>query len=124
MSDPANDARYRSGAEFSEWTSEAPVGVRSTMRTVDRFMGRKVESRAEITMWDPPNKYAFKSVGGNFPARYTLIFEPIDNGTRLTSRGEIEFKGIFKIVEWIFGKQIKTQAQSDFDKLKILLKEN
>jgi carbon monoxide dehydrogenase subunit G len=121
MSDPANDALYRSGAKFSEWSSEGPVGVGSTLRTVDRFLGRDVETTSEITMWDPPDKYAFQTVGGSFPAEYTLEFESIEEGTKLTSRGEIEFRGFLKVVELSLSKQIENQAQSDFDTLKRLL---
>jgi hypothetical protein len=121
VSDPANDALYRSGARLSEWSSEGPVGVGSTMRTVDRFLGRVVETTSEITIWDPPEKYAFQTVGGSFPAEYTLEFESIEGGTKLTSRGEIGFKGLLKVVEFLFSKQIENQAQSDFDTLKRLL---
>ena len=121
VSDPANDARYRGGARSAEWSSEGPVGVGSTMRSVDRFMGRDMETVSRITAWDPPHRYAFETVGGPFPARYTLTFEPMGDGTRLTSRGEIGFKGIFRVVEWVFGGQIKAQAETDFETLKGLL---
>lgn len=124
VSDPANDALYRNGARFSEWSSQGPVGVGSTMRTVDRFMGQEVETTSEITIWDPPEKYAFETVGGSFPARFTLEFEPIEGGTKLNLRGEIAFKGPLKVVEWLFGRQIEDQAQSDFDTLKLLLEGN
>jgi carbon monoxide dehydrogenase subunit G len=124
VSDPANDAGYRSGAKFSQWSSAGPVGVCSNMRTVDRFMGREVETTSEITIWDPPDKHAFETVGGPFPARFTLEFESIEGGTKLTSRGEIELTGLLKVVEWLFGKQIENEAQRDFDTLKLLLEEN
>ena len=96
------------------------MGVGSTFRSVDRFMGRDIEAVSEITIWDPPNMYGFKSVGGSFPAEFTLRFESEEGGTELTSRGEIEFKGLLKVVEWLLGKQIENQAQSDFDTLKLL----
>jgi uncharacterized protein YndB with AHSA1/START domain len=121
VSDPANDARYRSGARSAEWASDDPVGVGSRMRSVDRYMGREVETLSRITLWDPPHRYAFETADGSFPSRFTLTFEPVDGRTRLTSRGEIGFKGIFRVVEWLFGRQIKAQAQSDFDTLKRLL---
>jgi carbon monoxide dehydrogenase subunit G len=123
ISDPANDALYRSGVEFAEWTSEPPAGVGSTMRSVDRFMGREVETTSEFTIWDPPNRYAFKTVGGSFPAEFTLELEPTEDGTQVIMRGQIEFKGLLKLVEWILGHQIKQQAQGDFDRLKLLLEE-
>jgi hypothetical protein len=94
------------------------------MRTVDRFMGREFETTSKITIWDPPDKYAFETVDGSFPARFTLEFESIEGGTKLTSRGEIELTGLLKVVEWLFGKQIENEAQRDFDTLKLLLEEN
>jgi carbon monoxide dehydrogenase subunit G len=121
LSDPANDPLYRSGAEFAEWTSEPPVGVGSKMRSIDRVMGRELEATSEITVWDPPNQYAFKTAGGSFPAEYTLEFESTENGTQVTTRGQIEFQGLFKLFEWVFGNQIEQQAQDDFDNLKLLL---
>ena len=99
------------------------MGVGSKMRTADRFMGRDVETTSEITIWDPPQKYAFQTVGGSFPAQFTLTFEPTDEGTELTSRGEIEFRGVLKVAEWLFGKQLENQDQSDFDTLKLLLED-
>jgi hypothetical protein len=84
-------------------------------------MGRAVETTFEFTVWDPPEKVAFRTVGGSFPARYTMVFEAVDGGTQLTARGQMGFKGVFKIVEWLFGRQIRSQAESDFDALKRLL---
>jgi hypothetical protein len=84
-------------------------------------MGREVETVSRITVWDPPHRYAFETAGGSFPSRFTLGFEAVNGGTRLTARGEMGFKGVFKVVEWLFGRQIKAQAEDDFDTLKDLL---
>ena len=121
VSNPATDPLYRKGAAFAEWSSAAPIGVGSKMRSVSTFMGREIVTTSEFTVWDPPNEYAFRTVGGAFPARYKMTFESVGSGTQLTARGEIGFEGVFKIIEWLFGRQIKAQAQSDFDALKVLL---
>lgn len=55
--------------------------------------------------------YAFKSMGGSFPAEFTLRFESKEGGTEVSSRGEIEFSGLMKLVEWLFGKQIEGQVE-------------
>jgi carbon monoxide dehydrogenase subunit G len=121
MSDPANDAQWRSGSEFAEWTSDGPIGAGSTLRSVDSFLGRKIEAASEITTWDPPHQYGLKSVGGSFPARFTFKLESHESGTQLTAAGEIEFRGFFKLVEWLFGRQIEKQVEDDFSTLKLLL---
>lgn len=123
ISDPANDHLYRKGAQSAEWTNEDSVGIGSTMRTVDRVMGREVVTMSEITVCNPPHKYAFMTVGGSYPSSIMLEFEPVEGGTRVTSRTEIEFRGVFRVFEILFRKQIVNQGRDDFDRLKHLIEE-
>ena len=37
ITNPANDAQWRSSSLSAEWTSEGPVGLGSTQRSVDKF---------------------------------------------------------------------------------------
>jgi hypothetical protein len=121
ISDPGNDAEWCKGSKFAEWTSEGAIGVGSTMRSVDRAMGRDVEVHSEITAWDPPRIYAFRSIGSSFPAEFRLTFAPLDGQTRLTMAGRIEFRGILKPFEWLFGGQVQRQVEDDLETLKRLL---
>jgi hypothetical protein len=98
--------------------TDTPIGTGSRMRTVDRFM---VEAMSEIAVLDPPHKYASEVVAGYFPSEITLDFESKEHGPRVTSHGEIEFKGVFKLFESLFSKQIEKQKKGDFDRLKLLL---
>jgi carbon monoxide dehydrogenase subunit G len=123
LSNPANDPQWRSGAESAEWTSEGPPGVGSTYRSVDKLLGRKIESTIEVTIWDPPNQFGLKAVGGPLPFEGTITLESQESGTRLTQTGHAEFGGFFKIAEGLVGKQIEKQAVADFDALKLVLEE-
>ncbi len=69
ITNPDNDSDWRSTAVSAEWTSDGPVGVGSTQRTVGKFLGRKIDSTNEVTVWDPPNQFAFKSVEGSIPLK-------------------------------------------------------
>ena len=84
-------------------------------------MGRDVEVHSEITIWDPPRMYAFRSIGSSFPAEFRLISASIDGQTQLTTAGSIEFRGILKLFEWLFGRQVQHQVEDDLDTLKRLL---
>lgn len=64
VADPANDANWQGPSESSRWTSEPPHGVGSTQESVIRFLGRKIESTSEVTIWDPPNTTGFQVDGG------------------------------------------------------------
>jgi len=121
LTNPANNAQWQSAAEATEWTSEGPPGVGSTYRSVIRFLGRKIDSTNEITIWDPPHLYGFKSVSGPFPVGGTMKLESQENGTQLTWTFQVEFGGFFKIAEGLVGKRAEKQFDTSFDALKLLL---
>ncbi len=121
VTSPANSPKWQGSVENAEWTSESPVGVGSTWRSVATFLGRKLESIIEITSWDPPNGHSFKSISGPIPFENTLRFESKDNGTQLHISGQAEIGGFFKLAEGLVGKQVEKQLESDFAALKLLL---
>ena len=65
FTNPTKDAEWRESAVSAEWTSEPPHGLGSTIKALDKVLGRDVASTQEITAWDPPNKNGFK--GGSGP---------------------------------------------------------
>jgi len=121
ITNPANDAKWRSSSISAEWTSEEPIGVGSTQRSVDKFMGRKIESSSEVTVWDPPNQYGWKSVGGPVPFDLSIRLASKENGTQLTFGGQAEIGGFFKLAEGLAGKQMAKQIDGDFNNLKDVL---
>ena len=121
VSNPANEAQWRRSSVSSEWTSEGPVGVGSIQRSVEKMLGRKIESTAEVTVWDPPNQFTLKSVGGPFPFELTLKLTAKEDGTQLTAGAQAELGGFFKIAGGLVGKQLEKTFDADFDALKLVL---
>jgi carbon monoxide dehydrogenase subunit G len=121
VADPANDAEWQGTSEGSEWTSEGPAGVGSTLRTVNKFMGRKIEGVSEVTAWERPSLYAQKSVGGSVPFEIQVLFAPKDGGTKVTLSGQAELGGFFKLAEGLVGKQLEKQMEGDLETLKRLM---
>jgi hypothetical protein len=123
VSNPYNDTKWRPSAVSVEWTSQDPVGVGSTQKSVDKFLGREIESTSEVTVWDPPNEFATKSVGGPIPYELSMKFSPKDDGTQLTLNGQAEIGGFFKLAEGMAGKQFEKQIDADLKSLKEHLEE-
>jgi carbon monoxide dehydrogenase subunit G len=121
VSDPANSMKYISGTQSSEWTSNGPVGVGSTWKTVTRFLGRDIEAELEITDWQPPTQNSYKAISGPVPFEMTVKAEPQGEGTLLTQTGKVEFGGFFKLAEGLAGKQLDKQMEADMHTLKVLL---
>ena len=121
ISDPANLAKWSSSAESADWTSEGPPGVGSTLLEIGKVMGRKIKSPVEVTVWNPPNEFGRKAIGGPAPWVSKMKLEPKENGTLLTISGEIELRGFLKIAEGLIAKQTEKAGDTDFEALKTLL---
>ena len=122
VTDPANDAKWQSSTQSAQWTSAGPPGVGSTQDSVIKFLGRKIESTAEVTIWDPPNTFGFKTIKGPIPFQAILGLESTgESATELTADFEAEFGGFFKLAEGLVGKQVNKEMDSNFGALKLLL---
>ena len=53
LTNPENDLVWRSGVLESEQTSDGPMGVGTTARSVEQFLGRRIESTVEFTAYEP-----------------------------------------------------------------------
>jgi carbon monoxide dehydrogenase subunit G len=123
MADPANDTRWRESAVSAEWVTDGPIGVGSRLKSVDKLLGREIESTSEVTAYDPPNKYGQKALGGPVPFEFTVTLEPEGVGTKLTMAGHAEVGGFFKLAEGLVGKQLEQQIERDLAGLKRVLEQ-
>jgi uncharacterized membrane protein len=123
VSNPVNDPQWRSGGGTTEKTSEGPTGLGTTYRATTTLLGRGIETDIEITSWDAPNGYTWKTLNGPIPFETTLTFDPKEDGTQLTMSGQGEIGGFFKMAEGLVGKQIEKQVDSDLKALKILMEQ-
>ena len=120
--DPNNDPNWLSGTQSSQWTSDPPHGVGSTRESVVGFLGRRIESTSEITHWDKPHTYGFRTTGGPIPFTMVAGVESTgENQAEMTLDIEAEFGGFFKLAEGLVGKQLDKQMEANLDALKILL---
>jgi hypothetical protein len=85
--------------------------------------GGKSENIFEITHWDPPNRYSYKSVKFSIPGsiQSSFILAPKESGTQLTFEAQLEATGIFRLVESLLGKQAEKGEGSTIEVLKQLL---
>ena len=120
FADPANRSEWTSSAVSSEWTTEPPHGVGSRQRGVDKFLGRRIQSEAEITAWDPPNMHSGK-VTKPFSGEFTARFTEQEGGTELTMSIQAEVGGLFRIAEGLVSKQLERAMDADLNALKLIL---
>lgn len=80
-----------------------------------------MDTSGEVTVWEPPNRYEWKSIGGPFPVSGGIAFKAEGNSTVVTQFADAEPGGFFKLAEGLLVKQIGGQFEQGLKKLKELL---
>jgi uncharacterized membrane protein len=113
--------QWYTGMLEGEQTSEGPMGVGSTFRGVNQFLGRRMEWTSEVTGYEPNRKIGQKITSGPMSVEQSLTFEPVEGGTRFTLTGEGETGGLFKLAEPIVNRTMQRQMEGDLANLKDIL---
>lgn len=121
MSNAENILKWQSGTIEAEKTSDGPIGVGTTGRSVSRFLGRRIESESEFTEYELNRKLAFKSKSGPIQFEVRMTFERVEGGTRINTKFEAEIGGFFKLAEPLVMSMGKRQLEGDLANLKDLM---
>jgi len=122
LANPENGPQWQSGIQEVRKTSEGPVGAGTTFINVGQLLGRRIESTVEYSEYEPNRRVAAKSISGPLPYKFEVTFEPAaEDGTKVTTRGEAEVGGFFKLAEPIAARMLKRQFETDNANLKDLL---
>jgi uncharacterized protein YndB with AHSA1/START domain len=119
--DYASVAQWSVGVIDAAITSPDGMRVGATFRWVAQIVGQKMETKGEITAYDPPHASAWKSSGGPFPVSGSLTCEAVAGGTRVTQTVDAEPGGFFKLAEGLLMKQVQGQWDESLKKLKQVL---
>jgi uncharacterized protein YndB with AHSA1/START domain len=121
VTNPENEPLWQSGVLESELVGEGPLGVGAKTREVRKLLGRRLESTAEVTAYEPNAKIAFKSTSGPVQYEAWYTFEPVDAGTKLTIVGEGDTGSLFKLAEGLVMRQFEKEMQTALAALKDIL---
>jgi len=121
LSNPENGPKWSSGSSEVMITSDGPIGVGTTYRSIRSFLGQRIESETEITEYEPNQLYATRSISGPFPMESSVSFEPVEGGTRITGTLWGEPGGFFKLAEPILVSRMKQQFETDLAHLKEMM---
>ena|SRR5712692_444811 len=121
LSNPENWPKWISGSIEAKKTSEGPIGVGTTWRPVNTFLGQRMEAEAECTEYEPNRRFATKSKSGPIPTKNQTTFESVEGGTRVDVRLEAEPGGFFKLAEPLLVSIVKRQFEADLANLKDLM---
>jgi uncharacterized membrane protein len=117
-----NDPLWQTQIQESKATSDGPFGVGTTTAQTAQFLGRRIETTAEITAYEQDRSYAWKSISGPVPGEGQSIFEAVGEGqTKFTIIGDVDVGGFFKLAEPLVARSARRMMETNLANLKDLL---
>ena len=120
VTDQTNTPNWQAGLVEVQRTTPGPIGVGTKHRFVRKFMGRRMEADNEYVAYEPGRLVTFRTTSGP-PLVASYLFDAEANGTRLTSRVELEGQGLFGLMEPVIGAGLRREMKAALPALKALL---
>jgi uncharacterized protein YndB with AHSA1/START domain len=122
LSDPENIPKWQAGVTESKLVSPGNLGVGVQFHETVRVMGRRMNVVCEITEYDPVRKLTFRSIS-NTPIQFVggFTFEPTNGGTTLSYVGTTSLKGLLRLIEPLFGSEVKRELENEMKRIKVVL---
>jgi uncharacterized membrane protein len=121
LTDPEKLPEWQSMVSESRQDSSGPMSVGTRVINVRNFLGRRIESQAEVTAYESPRRFDLRVVSGPVPFQISHTLEPREATTIVNVKAQGEPGGFFKLAEPLVGRQAERQFKNDFATLKDLL---
>ena len=121
VSDAENSPQWQKALVETRRITDGALGVGTQYSGVRQFMGLKLESVLQYTTYELNKKIVFKSVSCSSPFEQTYLFESTAEGTRLTSRLDLETSGLMGMAKPLIASGVKREVDESFDLLKNML---
>ena len=121
LSDVGRQAEWSNAVQESRREGFGQVSKGTRYRTKIKLLGRTVDGLCEVSEYEPNRRIEFSSLNGPMPYKWDVELEAVDGVTVLTSHGEAEPRGVFKVAEAVMRGAMKRQAENDFRTLKAIL---
>ncbi len=123
VADERNEPRFNPRMTRVEQISPGPIGLGTRFRAAATSMGRSVEMVIEFTAFERPLRLSSATSTSSMDIQYTLTFEPAPGGTRMGWSGDLEARGILKLLTPLIARVGRRQEQAIWASLKRYLEE-
>lgn len=121
VSDLQNGPKWQSALVESRRLTKGPLGIGTQFTGVRKFMGRKLESVIEFKSYETDKNFSIKSISGNSPFEQSYLFEATNEGTRLTTRLDLQTSGLMDLAQPMIASSLRREMDASFGDLKDLL---
>ncbi|CAN5823952.1 hypothetical protein BH23ACT4_BH23ACT4_07990 [soil metagenome] len=82
---------------------------------VNRMGPLRPSHRSDYVVYDPPHRAEDDTLESMLGGRWVTIHEPVENGTRITHRWDVEPHGLMKLIFPLMRRGFVKQFQADLD---------
>jgi hypothetical protein len=119
ISSAKNDVKWQYGALATSQLTLHPVGLGTLFSSLSHFMGRRLQSKFEVTEYEPNKKYGFRSLSGPIQTETLYHFEIYqDGGTRVDANLHVNQSGFFKLPDALVTRFALNQLKENLAVLK------
>ena len=115
-----NHPKWQTDVLEAKQTSQGPIGLGSTYRCANKFLGKLIETEGFISEYEPDRRCSYKITSGTVTGESSFIFEPVGGATKLTTTGLVN-PGFLWMVKSLIVRKLEQQLQKDLNKLKHIL---
>ncbi len=125
LMDVANYALWQKGVVQSKPISEGPVRVGYRFEETAKVGPWTMHVVCTVTDLKANERYAF-SAESSGPVNYegTFDLQPVAGGTRLTLHGSARLKGLWRLLEPLFGSDLRKEAREELAAIKEALEQS
>lgn len=121
LSDVEKTPTWHPSAIEERVTSDGPVGVGSTRRSIGRAFGVRVENEAEVTVFEPNQALALRSIDSPVPFEISIVLTPTADGTRIVWTEELSATGVASVIVRATKRLRDAQTAKGLARLKALM---
>jgi len=121
ITDPGAQSQWQAATLENKKLTDGPVGIGTQIQHLGKFLGKKIETIAEVIEYEPHSQYRYKSIQGFMPVDMQYILEPEQGGTKLKLIAGGSLGGFFTLVEPLVAMASRRLIASDLRRLKAVL---
>jgi len=121
ITDMNNLVQWETNMSDVEVLTPGEFGVGSKFSGKAKVMGMRMKWTAEVTGWEPNKRDAEKIATGSSVINVQLLFEPVEEGSKLTMAREMQMGGLLNLLSPFMINTVRKQSDESFENLKNIL---
>lgn len=113
-----NHKAWQAGIVDAKVTPDGPIGLGSTYIYTTEVMRRRIESRMQVSAFEPNRKWAVKTIGIPNSVETVYLFEPDGANTKLTLSMDVPAGAYPAMAEGMIKQQMQKSLQEQGNRIK------